>query len=406
MVEVADLKDLLDRLARRFEDAAQASEEARDGRGWGQFLDAPKRHRQVGPYGTSAGIIVLSLADRGQSVLTRQATALLCHWWKRRKDDAYAHQRFVQTTRLAFLNLALRLSGVPDTDGTRAEVEKALIERLLPSGMWGNYWISNSICDPTPRLFPSAIALLSFTLLRDAPLPTSEKVISVAARLEEKLSLSRRLPLLEAAAASAAILSAKGTSISRSAISRVADNALSSRPGLGERGVYFYDYEYSPDEQGEALFGRDYFFIPTEILLGIAGFQPGAPSGARLMGEVVRSALADNLRQNEDAYRPAEGERLSCVDQAWAAILLKLSSLGQKPPSVRAKLCYALLRRRREGWFMSRAFPALSMLVVTAFNALLKDAGPLSNVLAALATLIIGGLYGAPVLRRLIPGRE
>jgi hypothetical protein len=55
---------------------------------------------------------------------------------------------------------------------------------------------------------------------------------------------------------------------------------------------------------------------------------------------------------------------------------------------------------------MKRVFPALSMLAVTAFNALLKDTGPLNSVLAALATLIIGGLYGAPVLHRLIPGRE
>jgi hypothetical protein len=80
--------------------------------------------------------------------------------------------------------------------------------------------------------------------------------------------------------------------------------------------------------------------------------------------------------------------------------------VGHKPPSIREKLSYALFRRRREGWFMKRVFPALSMLAVTAFNALLKDTGPLNSVLAALATLIIGGLYGAPVLHRLIPGRE
>ena len=95
MVEVAELNDLLDRLARRFEDADQAYDAENDARGWGQFLDAPKRHSQIGPYGTSAGIIVLSLAGRGQSVLTRQATALLCRWWKRRENDEYVDKRFV-----------------------------------------------------------------------------------------------------------------------------------------------------------------------------------------------------------------------------------------------------------------------------------------------------------------------
>lgn len=248
------------------------------------------------------------MAGRGQSVLTRQATALLCRWWKRRENDEYVDKRFVQTTRLAFLNLALRLAGIPDTEGTRAEVEKALIEQLLPSGMWGNFWITSSKHDPTPRLFPSVIALLSFTLLREPSSPANEKVISVADRLEEKLTLPRRPPLLEAAAASAAILSAKGPSIGHRTVSRMAENALSSRPGLDERGVYWYDYEYSPDAQGEARFGRDFFIIPTEILLAIAGFQPGAPTGARLMAEDVLRVLVENLRQNEGVYRPAESD--------------------------------------------------------------------------------------------------
>jgi hypothetical protein len=406
VVEVAELNDLLDRLARRFEDAAQVPGEEKDARGWGQFLDAPKRHSQIGPYGTSAGIIVLSLAGRGQSALTKQATALLSHWWQRREDDKYVQRRFVQTTRLAFLHLALRLSGIPDTEETRAEVERALIERLLPYGMWGNYWLTSNKYDPTPRLFSSAIALLSFTLLREASLPANENVISVADRLEEKLTLPRRPPLLEAAAASAAILSAKGSLIGRRTVSRVADSALSNRPGLDERGVYFYDYEYSPDVQGETRFGRDFFIIPTEILLAIAGFQPGAPSSARLMAEDVLRVLVENLRHNEGVYRPAEGERLSCVDQAWAAILLKVSSVGHKPLSVREKLYYALFRRRREGWFMNRVFPGLSMLFVTLSNVLLKDTGPVNSVIAAVATLIIGGFYGPAVLRKLIPGRE
>lgn len=406
MVEAAELKDLLDRLARRFEDSAQVWEKAPDVRGWGQFLDAPKRHKQIGPYGTSAGVIVLALAERGQSVLTKQAATLLDCWWKRREQDDYVHERLVQTLRLAFLNLALQLSGVSDNDGVRAEVEKALIERLLPSGMWGNYWITNSLHDPTPQLFPSAIVLLSFTLLRDSSSPINERFLSVANRLEDKLTLSRGLSSLEAAAVSAALLAVKGPSVSRKALTRMAANALSSRPGLGERNAYFYDYEYSPDSHGQSFFGRDYFIVPTEVLLGIAGFQPSAPNTLRLRAEAVLQALSENLRQNDGAYRPAEGERLSSVDQAWSAILLKAASLKHRPPRALAKSCYALLRRRRENWFTKTVFPVLSMVAVTALTVLVEDTRLLTKAYAAFATMIIGGLYGSQYLRRFFPGRE
>ncbi len=406
MIEAAELKDLLDRLARRFEDVAQESTEAPCAWGWGQFLDAPKRHKQIGSYGTSAGILVLALAGRGMSVLTTQADALLHYWWMHREQGDYARQRFVQTLRLAFLNLALRLSPAIDADKIRAEVENTLLERLLPSGMWGNYWISDRLQDPTPRLFPSAIVLLSFTLLRDGSLPTNEKVLSVADRLEERLTASRDLPILEAAAVSAAILAAKGTSAGRKTLARMADIARSTHFGLGERNVYYYDYEHSPDIEGQNLFGRDYFIVPIEILIGISGFQPGAPSGLRMRSEAALSALIENLRQNDGAYRPAARERLSSMDQAWSAILLKMSSLEHASPAALARVWYELIRHRKGNRFTNTVLPALSMLFVTAANALMKDAGPYINIITALAILIIGGLYGPPYLRRLILGQE
>src|SRR5574341_1140364 len=56
---------------------------------------------------------------------------------------------------------------------------------------------------------------------------------------------------------------------------------------------------------------RDYFIVPLEVLFGITGFQPGAPSRLRLRAEDVLTSLARNLRHNDGAYRPAPGDRFS-----------------------------------------------------------------------------------------------
>lgn len=406
MLDKAELKDLLDRLARRFEDEAQPSVASPSMCGWGQFLDTPRRYRQTGSYGTSAGVIAIALAGRGASALARQATSQLCHWWKDRDRDAHIQQRFVQTTRLAFLNLALRLSDGPDAQEIRAEVEEALLARLLPYQMWGNYWVADEMYDPTPRVLPTAIAVLSFTLLRVASSSVDGRILSAVEKLEEKLTLSDGLPPLEVAATSAAILSVRGSSAGRRVLARMSASALSRRPGLEERSVYFYDYEYSPDAEGQSHFGRDYFIVPLEALFGIAGFQPGTPGRLRLRAEDILTSLARNLRQNDGAYRPAPRERLSSVDQAWYAILLKLSASDDGAPRPFPRLWYELLRGRRDNWFTDKAFPILSMLIVTGLAVLTADAGPAARAFAAVSALIIGGLFGPTVIRKLIPERE
>src|SRR5438876_10298368 len=103
-------------MARRFEDATQFHDSRPDARGWGQFLDAPKHHKQIGLYGTSAGVLVLALAGRGKNAVSDAAISLLKHWWDARETEEYGRGRFVQTLRLAFLNLAVRLSGTDGSD--------------------------------------------------------------------------------------------------------------------------------------------------------------------------------------------------------------------------------------------------------------------------------------------------
>jgi hypothetical protein len=402
LIEPGELRDLLDGLATRFEEATQAVDQFPDGRGWGQFLDAPKQHRQVGPYGTSAGIVVLALAGRGQTPLIRQASALLQHWWTLRDTDDYARQRFVQTTRLAFLHLALRLSGLPEIQAFCGDVRQTLLDRLLPSRMWGAYWITAEFHDHTPRIFPTAVALLSFTLLHDASNAPDETLLGIAATLAEKLTLERTLPPHEVAVASAAVLATQGPSVTPTLVRRLSRMLLSRPLDVSERSAYFFDYEYPADPSPQPRFGRDYFIIPVDVLFATAAFQPGVSSLLRLRAQAVLRQLASNLRSNDRAYRPADGERLSTIDQAWCALLLNLSSGESRQSGLTATVAYALLRHRRDNWFTTSALPMLSLIVVTVLSTLASNAGPATRVFAAFATLVVGGLYAPKVFRRLV----
>jgi hypothetical protein len=273
--------------------------------------------------------------------------------------------------------------------------------------MWGDYWISDSLHDSTPRLFPSAIALLSFALLRDKSLPVDEALIRVADKIEERLIGSKRLPMLHVAAASAAILATKGESIGSKTRARIADIAYSShpKPNLADLSVYFYEYQ-NPDMKRQIRFGRDYFIVPTEMLVAISGFQSGAPGGLRQRSEAILNSLIKNLQENDGAYRPDAEQRISSKNQAWAALLLKVSSSEHKPIGLIARAWYCLGRPRPENWLTNKVLPAVSMIMVTLGSVFLKDAGPLVRAIVAVSVLIIGGLYGPTIFRRFFPGRE
>ena len=406
MVELAHLKDLLNRMAQRFEEAEQAPDGAPDLRGWGQFLDAPKRHKQVGPYGTSAGIIVLALAERGGSALMKRAVDLLRHWWMNRDQCDYARKRITQTPRLAFFSLALRLSGIAEATNESDQVQNVLLERLLPSGMWGNFWVSDKICDSTPRGSTSAFVVLSLLLLRDTKSAIDSRITEASDELEKQLIRSKDLSLKDTSALCAAVLATKETSISRKTFTRINRVATSEHSTIDEKAVYFYTYEHSPDKDGQTRYDNGYFLVPTDILLGIAGFLPGAPTALRLRAEAAVNSLVENLSKNNGAYRPDNEQRVCTMDQAWAAILIKIASLEYKTPSISAKIWYEVRRRRSGNWFTNVGLPLLALVVATITNILVIDTGLIEKLITQVVALIIGGMYGQKVFQRLIRGIE
>lgn len=398
---MTDTSDFLNRLAQRFEESEQSFLPDQSKYGWGQFLDAPKRHRQVGMYGTCAGLIVLALAERGQSALTQHAASLLQHWWDEpQAHDGYGQLRFIQTLRLAVFNIAVRLCPSLQQQPICMQVKEDLLCRLLPSKMWGNYWVSEDQHDQTPRVFVTALTLLSFTLLRHPSHELHPDLMGVADELEKRFVASRDMPLYVEATAGAAILSVKERNIARNALRRLSSIGRSVPVGLDDQNVYFYDVEHSANEEMETSFSRGYLFVSTELLIGMAGLQAGASSSLRLRAEATHDSVCAHFEQNQYAYRPDVGERISTMNQAWAAIFLRLPLDGAVNSGRTVRIWYALIRNRKDNVWTGTVIPFVNTIIVTVLSIVVQSGGLFFKIVASLAILFIGSIYGTKAVER------
>jgi hypothetical protein len=270
--------------------------------------------------------------------------------------------------------------------------------------MWGNYWTSPTSLDQTPRLFCSSIIVLCISLLNELPPELVTRLEPALGKIEESLLGSKDIPLLYVAAASAAVLSVRGAKLGSRVRSRIRRLAWSARANLADLGVYFYDFEYR-GEAGGTAFGRDYFIVPSEILVGIAGLQFWAPAALRQRAEAAAKALLLNIDTNQGVYRSDPEQRISSKNQAWAALLLRMSIEQRNTGSGAARTWYWLRRERKGNWFTELAFPLTSLCVITAEIVIFRGLGSLVDVLTGIGGVIIGGLYGSTFLRKWFPGR-
>jgi hypothetical protein len=181
--------------------------------------------------------------------------------------------------------------------------------------------------------------------------------------------------------------------------------ATSRIVSLAETGIYHYEYE-AESPTGSVKYDRDYFIVPTEILLAIAGLQSSAPTLLRLHAEAAIEQLAANINGNEGFKSPTE-RRLTSKNQAWAALLLGLAaSQVSSSANLLSRLWYHLCRQRRDNWLTIYVLPLLSLVSVTAATVVTKDAAIPIRLGVGIGTASLSAFYGPSVLARLLPGRS
>jgi hypothetical protein len=400
----------IDGLARGFENRPHVSPEVPNGIGWGQFLDGPPQQTQIGPYGTCAGLIVRALAGRGPDQMAERVGEILSFWWGQKETQEEERKLFAQTTRVAVLLLALRIANLQSTSAVLEQVHQYLLSTLLPSKMWGNYTVPELVEDPSPRLFPTAIALLSFALFREDSSPLPNDLTLCADKLEERLLGTKDLPLLHIAAASAAILAVKNGDAGKKIRKHISKLAYATQATLPELGAYFYDLEIVKTNNGAHDFHRDYLIVPTEILLGIAGFQRGAPAYLRLRAESSLNALVKNLGGFGGFYRPDNEARVSSVNQCWVAMYLALGMKDYSGPAWWSRLTFWLLKQRPDAFWIDAILLTLCaggilLAGVTNFPVMSARSFTIKSAAAALA-FIAGRLYAPTFLKKIFVGRE
>ena len=371
------IKGALDLLAQRFENRFVAFPGAPNCVGWGQFLDGPQDHAQLGLYGTCAGMMVRALAGRQRDALHQQATNLLRHWWG--QPDARTASKLTQIPRLAFLHLALRVAGEA---GFADEVAQRLRAELLPGGLYADVSVAEAP-GGTPRVLPTGMTLASFALRRGREAQRNNWCCELANRLGELLPGHERLSLLEFALGTLGVVS-ESSRIPQPLKRRLRTIANRGPLPLEDFGVYFLEYR---DRQDGAAPRRDYFIAPTTLVLGLSGLSKNAPGALRVRSDEIVDAVVKNVEKNQ-AFVPGTGDRISSKNQAWAALLLGTRADGSLP--LFGRVWYALRKYRRDNWFTGALLPLIGYMVATVGAVYTEGA---LKAIPAMGGLVMGGIY-------------
>ena len=393
MTDDYTLLGCLHSLAQSFERQEQQFSVASDEvAGWGQFLDVSREHSQTGLYGTASGLLVRALAGRLAGAEPDPSARLLLTWYRDRHNTS-AHD-FAQTLRLAHLHLCARIANIAPLTEIQAALYDDLMSRQLNDGLWGDWWLNQTSHASTPRLFTSAIVLLSFGLLADRQ-PSADpdgRLTKAAARLEQAILGHGDPPSAHIAATAAALTCTAGHKIGRD-FSRLAVSAARNSPWrIVDQTIYFY--EFRAPNGGANRFSRDYFIIPPAHLLAIAGCQSTAPGPLRAATSQIVDALAKNVQANNGIFRTEPGDLAPSNNQAWTALVFAAAG-GRTGTSVRAldRLRHCLFRRRMSRWNPVEVLRMSGLILATAALVMLPG-GPLSRkAVVAVCGLLLSEFY-------------
>ncbi|HXQ37378.1 MAG TPA: hypothetical protein VN843_25435, partial [Anaerolineales bacterium] len=256
----------------------------------------------------------------------------------------------------------------------------------------------------TPRYLTTALATLSLGILDSPNSAATAQLQESTEFLARTLVTNSHLNRTEKGLLTGAVLAGSG-SIKNGKVRKII-RALARQPAgtLSENNAFFYEYQYQDGNETEPKWNRDTVYLYTEIMIGIAGLLPGAPTDLRLRAERVVNTLLTNISEN-GYFRTSHESRLSTVEQAWCCILLALARKQTTPSGgLIRRMWYGLVRQREGNRLTEVIFPVASVLIVAIISAIPIDFLPFTLWKVG-ASLVVYPLYGEKIVNKLFPGR-
>ncbi|NTF06375.1 hypothetical protein G6L37_09390 [Agrobacterium rubi] len=234
-----------------------------DESGWGQFVNAPTYYTQIGPYGTCAALLLLSLTHPSTPPPDKVKTQLNSFW----NEPEATNKLLTQTVRLAFLVLSFSKSTDPFLGALCNKAAALLKSRQLPDGGWGDALPKESI-DPVSKIDVTAWAVLA--LFRHDP--GDDAVKQGAEFIQSQLTEEDRSTNVPAIAVAAALIAIPKKARSKK-LRRQAAAVLRTSTVNFEEHISFFDYPETDD--GKLRMSRDYlcfpaFFANSHIIAGLS----------------------------------------------------------------------------------------------------------------------------------------
>lgn len=321
--------------------------------GWGQFVDAQAHYKQIGPYGTAAGLLLLSVS-KPQAAVDQRAIAQVETFWRQRNLNT---KLFRQNVRLAFLVLSLAKTQDPSLVAVRDAVVNKIRGRQLPDGAWGD-WYDTEGNNPSPGR-PETTAWVVLALSRvDANDPDAMRA---AEYLQQHLKGTGQFRSLSAIGVAAA-LSILPRNHQISELRERAHNLIRSFEVDQEEHISFFDY-VKPAPNGMRM-ARDYLCFPAfySLSLLVNGLLRGARRLELLWLTLKRMRVVELLTRtvgNGHLYKLPGARFAATVDQAMIA--LAYEQLAENPSAIDPSITF--LRPKldwvSESWIFRAILPVL-----------------------------------------------
>lgn len=289
--------------------------------GWGQFIAASHAH-QIGPYGTCAALLAISIGHSGAPIDPRAVKQI---------DDFLSSgegsKLYEQNVRLAFLVLSIGKIQDSTLIRIRDAVTRELRDRQLPDGSWGDW--RDAGANPAPGR-PETTAWVVLALGRLDP--TDAAAIKGAEYISRQVVGTDQLQILSPVAIAAA-LSILPRDKKNKALWQRAHSLVQAMQVTQEEHIAFFDYV----ELSNTRVARDYLCFPAFYALSL--LINGMLRHSHTL-ELPRLAVArvraieslTNIIGTSGLYRLPGARFAATVDQAMVA--LAYEQLAENTPSI------------------------------------------------------------------------